>query len=303
MGYRKFKLKNSLDQEYLLTDQNYKHFFNSPSGLGIDKNLTVVRLGNRNKITKREYEFPTIRGELLFYDSTNEDKYDAYNEFVRFASFYPLRLFYYTPGNNKTEEEADSIFISCEIDTINKSEVSHSDSMLHASVTFKTYSFWLSGKESILEVDVSDADKGQFTFPLSFPFAFGTDPLRDLKFNSKGTLNTPIMYRINGECTNPYIRFFDENGEEYAASKINGTYDFVEVNADAVNEYITLRRQGATIANPINMQDLTIGNPDEDEFFLTFLQAKPGVTKATVSFGNDFKGTVTFFWRDEYAGI
>ena len=303
MGYRKFKLKNSLDQEYLLTDQNFKHFFNSPSGLGLNKDFNLLRLGNRNKVSKREYQFPTVRGELVFYDESNEDKYDAYNDFIRFASFYPLRLFYYIPSINKSQEEAESIYINCEVSSLDKSEVKNNDGTLRVPIQFQTFSFWVSSRESVAIINIDDADKGKFTFPLSFPFAFGTDPLRDLEINSTGTLNCPVIYRIEGECVDPYIRFFDEKGNEYGASKILGTYDYVEVNADEANEYITLRRNGVTIANPVNMQDLTIGNPDEEEFFLTFLKAKPGKTKISISFTNDFKGSIKFIWRDEYATI
>ena len=303
MGYRKFKLKNSLDQEYLLTDQNFKHFFNSPSGLGFSKNLTGIRLGDRYKITKREYDLPKPSGELVFYDSTNEDKYDAYNEFIRFASFYPLRLYYYIPGNNKTEEESNSIFLNCEIQSASKSEIRHDDNTLRVPITFQGYSFWLSGTVKDINLDITDPYEGTFTFPLSIPFTFGDDPLRNVRMPNLGTLITPITLTIIGECTDPYIRFFDADGVEYAACKINGTYDYVYVNANDDEQEIRLSYNGIAIANPADKQDLSIGNPDAEDFFLTFLKIKPGDTMATISFANEFGGTISLKWRDEYASI
>ena len=303
MGYRKFKLKNSLDQEYLLTDRNFKSFFNSPKGLGYSKNLTGIRLGDRFKITKREYEFPKPSGELVFYNSSNEDNYDAYNEFVRFASFYPLRLYYYIPGNNKAEEEADSIFLNCEIENLSKSEITHGDGTLRVPVTFQGTSFWLSGKINDQKIDLESQYEGSFTFELDIPFTFGDDPLRNISMPNLGTLVTPIILKIDGECVDPYVRFFDSNEVEYAACKIIGTYDKVYINSNEDEQEISLQYNGITVANPASKQDLTIGNPDAEDFYLTFLKIKPGTTKATVSFANEFDGEMHLIWRDEYASI
>lgn len=303
MGYRKFKLKNSIGEEYPLTDQNFKHFLSEPSGLGFSKDIDGVRLGNRYKVTKREYEFPKPTGTLVFYYNSNEEIYDGYAEFIRFASHYPLKLYYYVPGTEKSEEEASMIYLDCEIVSANKSEVSYSNSMLSVPLTFQGYGFWLSNNESHLNINIEDKEAGTFTFPLTFPFSFGTDPLRDVKLSNLGTLVTPVVFTIIGECTNPYIRFFDENYNEYAACRINGTYDYVHVDANDNNEIIDLRSGSSVIGNPANMQDLTIGNPDEEDFYLTFLKIKPGTTLATITFGNDFKGAIDLTWRDEYATI
>lgn len=303
MAYRKFKLVNSLGDEYTLTDQNFKHFLNNPTGLGLRKSIDGVRVGNRYRVTKREYNLPNPSGELVFYYESNEDKYDGYEEFIRFISFYPLKLYYYTPGNNKSEEEANQIYLNCEVTTATKSEIKENDGTLRVPVNFQGFSFWLSGSEKKLDIDLEDYEEGSFTFPLSIPFSFGTDPLRDLVMPNNGTLITPIIYTIDGYCVNPYIRIFDENGEEYAASKIIGTFDYVSVNANDDNESIALRYNGSSIANPASKQDLTIGNPDDDNFFLTFLKVKPGNSKVTINFDNEFKGSISLTWRDEYASI
>ena len=309
-AYRKFKLKNSQDEEYYLTEKNYKHFLNSPSGLGMRKSIFGARVGNRFKVSERTYDFPSVSGELLFYDDRNETKYDEYEEFIRFIQYSPLRLFYYTPGNNKTEEEANSIYMVCEIVQTTKSEISHSDSCLHIPVQFKGLSFWLNNMESSMTITTETSDNGTFTFPLTIPFTFGKDPLRDLVLPSNGTIPTPIKLTIEGSCKDPYIRFFElssgsgiDTYKEYGACKFNGDYTYVYVDSSDDKEELSLVNGSSLIGNPAEKQDLTVGNPDDDDFFLTFLKIKPGKTYITVNLGNGFTGTVKFAWRDEYVSL
>lgn len=312
MGYRRFKLVNSLDQVYELTDQNYKQFFNSPGGLGFSNKIGGIRIGNRLKVTNRQYEMPKITGELIFYDDENEDKYDKYADYVKFISFYPIRLYYYIPSNTRAEEDATSIFAYCEAESSDKTEVDSDSGFLRVPVTYHGTSFWLSGRESHLEINEDSSSDSTLTFPLSFPFAIGADPLRNIILPCNGTLTTPVVYTITGTCVNPYIRFFSTkvvNGVtqylEYGASKFNGTYDYIHVDSNDNDQKIVLSNGGILIANPVTRQDLSIANVDdeENEFFLTFLKIKPGSTYATVSFENDFRGTIDLTWRDEYVSL
>ena len=327
-AYRKFKIKNSLGEEYYLTEKNYKHFLNSPSGLGFKKNLSGSRVGNRVKITKREYEFPSVSGEMIFYYDRNERKYDEYAEFIRFTSYYPLQLFYYVPGDDKTYEEANSIYLNCEIVMATKTEISHTDSCLHVPVTFKGISFWLDGHESKLQINKDLNDPGTFVFDgdpdwarskgitvpynsrqdfkymgLAFPFAFGADPLRSIVLPNNGTLPTPVRFSITGTCINPLIRFFTEDLEEYAACGFTGTYNYVYVDANDDNESIILKQNNVVIGNPSAKQDLTKGDPDKEDFYLTYMKIRPGRTLCTVSLGTDFTGTIDLTWRNEYISL
>lgn len=310
MGYRKFKLVNSLNQTYELTDHNFKQFLHTPQGLGYRKDLDGIRVGNRFKIVKREYSLPSPSGELIFYDEMNENKYDAYHNFVKFASFYPLKLYYYVPSNDRTEEEASSIYLECEVIQTNKSEVSYNGSILRVPVSFKGLTFWLSSQLSQLNVSASSIDDSTYYYPLNLPILeprlhFGLDPMRNIVMNNDGSLNTPVAYTITGRCKDPYIRFFEKKDDEYieyGASKFIGSFDSVYVNSNDNDQNIILSYGGSDISNPAEKQDLSIANVDdeENEFFLTFLKIKPGVTYATISFNNDFTGTVNINWRNEY---
>lgn len=310
MAYRKFKLVNSLGDEYHLTDKNFKHFLNSPSGFGMTKSIDGTRVGNRIKVNKRIYDIPRPSGELIFYDDTNEDKYDAYADFVKFAQFTPLRLYYFIPSDERTQEEANTVYIECEVMSLSKSEISHNGDLLRVPINFQGETFWLSDKLNELIISNEVEDVGTFTFPLTFPFAFGTDPFRNIELNSNGTIVTPVTFTIEGECNDPMINFYEkkiENGIEvydpYAACKFEGTYDYVFVDANDNNETITLRYNGVSITNPASKQDLTIADPDNEDFFMTFMKIKPGKTFATFSLGADFRGTVTLSWRDEFVSI
>lgn len=342
-AYRKFKIKNSQGDYYYLTEKNYKHFLNSPAGLGFRKNLTSTRVGNRVKISKSEYEFPSVSGEMIFYSERNEKKYDEYAEFINFTSYYPLQLFYYVPGDEKTYDEANSIYLNCIMTQATKTEISHNDGCLHVPVTFKGISFWLDGKESKLAINKDLNDPGTFTFDgtsdwvtnysyqgvsqlpwaqkfpdipypynarqdfilsgLGFPFAFGADPLRSIVLPNNGTLPTPVRISITGACINPLVRFFTEDFSEYAACGFTGNYDYVYVDANDDNESIILKQNNIVIGNPAAKQDLTLGDPDDENFYLTYMKIKPGRTLCSVSLGTDFQGTIDLTWRNEYISL
>lgn len=328
-NYRKFKLVNARGETFHLTNKNYRHFLNTPTGLGFNKTISGSRVGNRYKISRREFKLPEVNGEIVFYGDRNETKYDEYASFVKFVSYNPLKLFYYIPGNDKALEEANSIYMDCEVIQTSKSEISYQDGCLRVPVVFQGLSFWLSGYESHLNIDPSTTNGGQFTFDgpldwakskglpnvpynsrqdfknlgLAFPFSFGADPLRSIILPNKGTLPTPVKLLIEGKCTDPYIRFYDEDYKEYAACKFTGTYDYVYVNSSDNAEEINLKQDGILLGNPADRQDLSVGNPDDEDFFLTFLKIRPGSTHATINLGNNFEGKVDIIWRDEYVSL
>ena len=302
-GYRKFKLENALGDIYYLTEQNFRHFLDSPSGLGFEKQLSGTRVGNRLKIDKREFALPSVSGNLIFYDDSNGSKYDDYIEFVKFSLHYPLKLYYYTPGINKTEEEANSVYLNCEVTSASKSQIQQNH-MLVVPVKFKGFSFWLKGgPESGFTIQKTDDDPGTFTFPLSFPFSFGQDVFRNISLSNNGTMITPVTYEVSGACVNPTISFYDENINPYATAKFIGSYDYVYVDSNDNNETIVLKNNGVLVANPASKQDLTVADPDNEDFFMTFLKLRPGNTYATLSLGSDFKGTVSVHWREEYVSL
>lgn len=304
MGYRKFRLVNSIGETYELTDKNYKHFLYQPKGLGYNKELSGIRLGNRVKVNGRTYDMPSPSGEMIFYEVNPEGIYDDYNEFMLFLSHSPVKLYYYTPGNNKSEEEANSIYLECEDISVEKNDINPEDGCLHCPITFTGLTFWLKGGQpSDLVIRKTQEEAGDFTFPLSFPFSFGQDSLKNIELISNGTLTTPIILTIDGRCVDPYIRFYQKiNNEyiEYGAAKLIGTFDNVSIDGNDNVQSIFLMRDGEVLTNGADYQDMTVGVPGDD-FFLTFLKLKPGKTYATISFAEEnFEGEVHFIWRDEY---
>lgn len=308
MSYRKFKLINSIGETYELTDKNYKHFFNQPKGLGYNKNLSGIRLGNRVKINGRQYDMPSPSGEMIFYEVSSEGIYDDYMDFMMFISHAPLKLYYYVPSTRSSDEHITTLFLNCEDVSVEKGEIDPNDATLHCPIQFAGLSFWLSEDLSQISIHGGGATSGDFTFPLSFPFSFGDDPLRNLLLRSSGTVPTPIFLEITGYCINPYIRFFQRKDgdilEEYAASRLLGEFDHVIIDGDDNVQSISLQLNGQYLANGAGYQDMSIGVPDKDDFFLTFLKLKPGETIATISFGNEgFNGEVDFSWHDEYFSL
>ena len=92
MAVRKFWLINGNGQKFDLTD--FKDgFLNNPAGLGFTATVTLTRLGNAQKLNSITDDLNNISGELLL--KNNDDNalaYDAYTEFIKFASVLPLFL-------------------------------------------------------------------------------------------------------------------------------------------------------------------------------------------------------------------
>lgn len=296
--YRKFRLKNSNNEYYDLANSKQKHFLYSPAGLGFSGQTYGYRFRNRKYVKETEFELPTVSGTMVFHADTIEENYALYYDFMSFIEHTPLEIYYLTPQN--PDNWNYSKYAECDAVQIDKTETDQETPMLRAPIKFECRTFWRD--KTIKTYTAKPGITGdQLQIPMTFPFWFGLDSLRGIVIYNDGTVEAPLTVEIKGSCVNPTYKLFDENGVEYGACKLDGTFSSVKVETDT--ETITLKRNGVVLSNPAKYEDLTIGNLDQDDYYLTFLSLKPGKNLMTASLGSSFSGSVVFSWRDEWISI
>lgn len=293
MLYRKFKLVNANNNEFTLTEQNFKVFANDPNGLGFSKSVSTLRLGDEELLLYSLVNLDNINFELLFYDDKLSDKYQKYVEFMQFISFKPLYLYYQRPNGFEWYRR------KIEIVSLSKSEVSFEDSMLHCNLVMKSLGFW---EDDIAEEIVLEKQEQQGKiYPITYPFTYGGNSFSGVDLISKGLLDTPLEIQINGTCEDAEWIIYDNNDNIYGRAKFNGTFDTIYVNSRESEEEIKLLYNGTFVDNPLSYQDLTVGSPNQ--IYITFLKLKVGRSKISFNFDLSFEGNVVIKWRNRYVSV
>lgn len=293
MLYRKFKLVNANNNEFTLTEQNFKVFANNPNGLGFSKSVSTLRLGDEELLLYSLVNLDNINFELLFYDDKLSDKYQKYVEFMQFISFKPLYLYYQRPNGFEWYRRR------IEIVSLSKGEVSFEDSMLHCNLVMKSLGFW---EDDIAEEIVLEKQEQQGKiYPITYPFTYGGNSFSGVDLISKGLLDTPLEIQINGTSEDAEWIIYDNNDNIYGRAKFNGTFDAIYVNSRESEEEIKLLYNGTFVDNPLSYQDLTVGSPNQ--IYITFLKLKVGRSKISFNFDLSFEGNVVIKWRNRYVSV
>lgn len=291
--YRKFKMTNSKNQTFELTDKNFKVFANEPQGLGFSKTISLLRLGDENLVYYLMYNLSSLSFELLFYDDEARDKYQKYDDFINFLSYGGIYLHYQKPNSLTWFRR------SIEVMSLTKTEISQRDRILHCPIEIMPLGFWEDNEQR--SITVSSEKLGGKIYPINYPFQYSGDTLNNIELISSGMLETPIELIFEGEVNSPQWILSDSEDNIYGQGKLLGTFDYVYVNSDEVNEEISLMRNGAFLDNPFGYQDLTIGSPNE--IFITFMKLKVGRNHLRIITSSEFDGKVTVRWRDRYVSV
>lgn len=262
--YRKFWLTNSKNETWYLTNLDVQSFLNEPQNLGFSNSVESVRYGNKASVTAVNYNFPSPTGTVVFYADRNADRYQMYNEFVRFLVSTPLTLHYMIPTDIPKTYSLD-----CIVTSLDKTE-SSIDNLMQCSIAFQGISFW-KGEE----IEVS-----------------GTGTSYQLVNN--GDISTGFEISIKGTFYSPYFTV-SQNDELYGEAKFNSvaplSYDnrftSIYVNSDDANQKVFLERNGSILPNPLSYQDLSISN---GAIYVTFVKLAKG--ESTLTIGMD-GGSVT----------
>ena len=292
---RNFWLTNADDQRFELKGSNISNtvsFLHEPEGLGYSVELNTVKLGNTDIILSEQYNLPPVAGDLIFIGSL-PDVYAQYQSMLTFLARRPITLHYLPPNTN------DGYRCSVRVVSLEKTEVNYEDGCLHCPIQFYRQGMWYNDLPNVIDVnnDISDGKK----YPLDRPYSYGALSLENIQLSNAGMTDAPLKVEIFGSVTNPVWTLFDNEAVQYGAAKILGTYTYVRVDSDDAAEEIHLERSGSVIANAINMQDLTVGSPQQ--VFVTFLKLRPGTSTLRFDLGESFDGFVRLTWSNAYVSV
>lgn len=297
MNVRDFWLKNSKGDEYSLL--NKEHFLYLPTGLGFQKSYTATKLGNSELITDETFKMIDVQGEVLFNGSTNEFKYQGYDDFIDFIKYKPLELHYKTP-NKVYGWYADIVIVGGE-----KSEIGE-DGLLHCPITIHRNTQWKNDNITVLSF-TNESEGGGKHYDYTYPYHYAGSSLNDMSpIVNNGTEDCPLIFEIicaeGTTVENPYFTLY-QNEVPYGKIKLNGEFSYVRINSDELEESIYLEDEdGTPIAMPMNAQDFA--SFDGDTYF-TWLKLKVGENKATFTAGNidTFDGEIRLSYEEKRASV
>lgn len=287
MNYRKHWLINALGDKYEFTNKNSRIFLNNPSGFGFRRSYVSQKVGNSELITSQEFQLTDITGELLFYADGIGEMYEDYQTFIQFAKYKPLEFHYQTP-NQLTSYYCDVLFVQAD-----KGEVS-TDHILHILVIFHKLTEWLDDTDYTVVLRNVPIGEGKY-YELVRPYHYAGTNLSGTPIVNSGTDDVGFIITIDGEVQNPQFTL-TQYGDSYGICKINGTYDFLQIDSVERTEKIYAERNGSVITNPEQYQDFTIRNGNA---YLTWCKFRVGETIFSFTSGNidTFDGTITIQFK------
>lgn len=290
MGYRKIWLSNEYDEIFDLTNICDDAFLTDIKGFGTTYSFTETRIGDSLKISNKKSEFSNVGGTLYFSnDELNSKEYSRYNDFIRFISQTPLYIHYQTPAMSDYD-----VYREIEVESISKEEIDYRTNMLVCAIEFKPLTFWINSKEVILEI--SPTKEVGKSYPLQRKYKYVSNGLDNIMIVNQSSMILPLEIEINGTVNNPTFSIYDRVNRIYGLCKFNGTFNYVYVNSDDLNEEIKLEIGGVNVINPINYQDASIGV--SEKIYITFLYLKPGVSFLKFNLGKEFDGNVKIKYRE-----
>ena len=293
MEYRKFWIVNALGNKYQLTDKNSKVFLNAPSGFGLNRSFTSLKVGNSELVTSQQFNLTDITGELLFYSDTNGSKYQDYQDFVQFIKYKPLEFHYQTPNN------LVSYFCDILLTQLSKGEVG-TNGVLTVPFSMHRLTEWLNDNDYEIVLTNTTSGEGKH-YDLVRPYHYAGTDLSNTPIFNNGTDDVGFVIEINGEVQNPQFTI-TQRGEQYGICKINGTYDYVMLDSVERTESMYLERNGSAITNPEQYQDFTIRNGAS---YLTWCKFRVGESIFNFTCGNidTFDGNITIRFKNSFATV
>lgn len=288
---REFWLTNAKGVKYSLHSTT-QAFLNEPSGLGFGVDASIVKLGNSSFILSEDYDLGSAQGELIFF-GTRQEVYNQYFKFTQFLYAKPIQMHYRTP------DRTESYYCQVRVVSLEKTEVGQ-DGLLRCPISMLRQSMWYNDTKNIVEARNTASDGKKY--PLYRPYHYGTVSTSNIEIYNAGIADAPMLVEVDGRVTDPAWSLYDDDNNLYGSAKILGTYDYVSVDSDDLSESISLTRDGSVIANAVNYQDLTVGDPRQ--VYVTFLKLRPGTSRMTFTFGTgEFGGVIRVTWRNAYVTV
>lgn len=284
--------------------------FTLPTSLGIyrQKNFLIV---NNQRITVQDVpSFKTITGTIIIRGlySELESKYSRLRDFISKHIKNGFRFYL------KTEENKPARYITCDIDTLDKTE--KVAGTIVAPISILPKSLWLgdvSGTSIAQQVSVNNifafADTVKFVErpdmvdeygKTYYSAAFSDSATSEAFVFNGGEETTPLLIRVYGEATNPYIRLKDfETGQVLQSVKFNNLIinsdSYLEINSNPEFAYIEvvnkITGERYNVENFADQETTIFMNLPVGRFVIeTSDEVASNVVDTRVFFTNQYKG-------------
>lgn len=268
---RKFTLTNSNNVSWTFTSKSVKSFLMNPQGLGYSSKLDVIRYGEKANVSNEVYDFPSVSGELVFYDTSNANRYKLYNDFARFCTYTPLTLSYVIPLASP-----ETYTLKCYVTSLTKTE-SIPSGVLNVGITMQGLGFW-NGAEIAT-----------------------TGTASSYSLTNNGDFPVGLEITVTGSLENPYVTF-TQDGDLYGEAKFDDSTAFDEVYVDSKDgeQNVILEQSGSTLPNPLSYQDLSISN---GSIYVTFVKLARGTSTLAIGMDSGSITSVSIKYTPQYRSV
>ena len=193
---RNFYFENELGQRVDCQKVNGSLFLFNITGLGFEKDVEYVQIGNSFIKNKEKIKQGVIEGELEFYDMT----YDEYSNFIDFVlKSESLKLIYVPKKSNRVEYYRD-------IDIVKIDKNDEDDfNVLTSPISIFCTSLWY--KENNV-VYMAEETENEMRWDFEWDSRFTDYENRNLVFENKGHVEAPFLLEMNGYVLNPKIQVY-----------------------------------------------------------------------------------------------
>lgn len=194
-----------------------KHFFNSPTGLGFDKDIRYAKTGNAFIVDYKDDKQSIIKGNIIFI----ENPYDNYKKVVDFIEQAEhLKLVYVPNYEEKTKKE---YFRDIEVSSLTKGEIVKGALTSSASFNCKSLFYTAEQRKFIIEY-VEDEPRFDVA---NWGITFNDYDDREIIIDNKGHVEAAIKIEMNGYLINPKIEL-RQNNKLIGNLEINDTIEVGE---------------------------------------------------------------------------
>ena len=260
-----------MQRQIWLTDKDNKErfdfsafgsfIFTSPTSLGIYREKSFLVVGNQRIETSDLPSFKEITATIIIKGkySELEQKYSQFRDFVSKHIKNGFRLYV------KTQMNVGERYINCSIESIDKTEKTTANTM-NVPITILPKSLWLGDVEGASIQKVVDS-VGAFRFEQRdigiysarfeqrdyvdeygrtyYSTTLGGGSFSEAYLYNGGEETTPLIVRIYGQSTNPFVKLKDyQSGQIVQSVKFEGLVVpdgyYLEINSNPENSYIEL---------------------------------------------------------------